>query len=467
MKKLKLRSRELRRIGFEDNALISITLNIILKNFTRNDKEKVLNDLASLIKEPTKFEKHNIYGKIVDALQPKPKSKPKIEKLNTEKKPYQIFGAKEIEDGAIAQMDTAMQLPISFQGALMPDAHEGYGLPIGGVLATKNAIIPYGVGMDIGCRMCMSIYDLPVERTLKNRNKIEKILLENTRFGKASFSKPNDHEIIERKEFQSVRFLRSLKDKAFEQLGTSGFGNHFVDVGYIEITKDDKYNLEPGIYFAILSHSGSRGIGSDIAKHYTKIAMSLCELPKGAKQLAWLDSKKEEGLEYWQAMSLAGDYAKANHEIIHKKLSKAFGEKPLAIIENHHNFAWKEVLPNGEEVVIHRKGATPAHVNDYGIIPGSMTTPAYLVKGKGSQNSLFSASHGAGRRMSRSKAKQTFTKNDLKYVLEKNDVMLIGAGLDEVPMAYKDIETVMKYQKDLVDVVGIFYPKIVRMDKGK
>jgi tRNA-splicing ligase RtcB (3'-phosphate/5'-hydroxy nucleic acid ligase) len=467
MKKLKLRSKELRRIGFDDDALISITISIVLKNFKRYQKEKVLIKLEELIKNPDKFKHLPIYGNIVNAIQPKIKTKAQKIQLQQEIKPYNIFGSKEIEDSAIHQMNVAMQLPVSTHGALMPDAHEGYGLPIGGVLATRNVVIPYGVGMDIGCRMCMSVYDLPVERTLNSKEKIKKILEENTRFGRGTFSIPDDHEVMQNEAFSSIKFIRSLKDKAFEQLGTSGFGNHFVDVGYIEIKTANRYNLSPGKYFAILSHSGSRGMGADIAKHYTKIAMSLCDLPKGAKQLAWLDLRREEGQEYWQAMSLAGKYAEANHEIIHKNLSKAFAEKPLAIIENHHNFAWKETFPDGNEVIIHRKGATPAHVDDYGIIPGSMTTPAYLVKGKGDINSLFSASHGAGRKMSRSKAKKTFTGNDLQVALEKSGVSLMGGGLDEVPMAYKDINKVMYYQKNFVEVIGIFQPKIVRMDKSR
>ena len=137
----------------------------------------------------------------------------------------------------------------------------------------------------------------------------------------------------------------------------------------------------------------------------------------------------------------------------------------FAMVENHHNFAWKEVI-NGQELIVHRKGATPAQKNVLGIIPGSMTAPGYIVKGKGNEQSLSSASHGAGRVLSRAEAKRTLTRSDLKKVLKNHGVTLIGAGMDEAPMAYKDINRVMAHQTDLIDVVGMFTPKIVRMDKG-
>jgi tRNA-splicing ligase RtcB len=163
-------------------------------------------------------------------------------------------------------------------------------------------------------------------------------------------------------------------------------------------------------------------------------------------------------------MQLAGEYSHTNHRIIHDKLAKAFGEKPLTIIENHHNFAWKEKLAEGEELIIHRKGATPAAIGDTGIIPGTMASPAYIISGKGNEDSLQSASHGAGRLMSRNKAKASFSESQMKKYLRQQDVELIGGGTDEFPFAYKDIREVMKHQKDLVNVLGVFYPKIVRME---
>jgi len=161
-------------------------------------------------------------------------------------------------------------------------------------------------------------------------------------------------------------------------------------------------------------------------------------------------------------MNLAGDYASACHEVIHKRLTKAIGAKVLAKVENHHNFAWKEML-NGEEVIVHRKGATPAGKGVMGIIPGSMTAPGFLVRGKGETSAINSASHGAGRQMSRTKAIQSITKSEMKTILKDHNVTLIGAGLDEAPMAYKDINKVMSAQTELVDVIAKFEPKMVRM----
>jgi tRNA-splicing ligase RtcB len=148
--------------------------------------------------------------------------------------------------------------------------------------------------------------------------------------------------------------------------------------------------------------------------------------------------------------------------VIHNKLVKAIGGNVLAKVENHHNFAWKEIW-NGEEVIVHRKGATPAGKGVMGIIPGSMTAPGFLVRGKGEESAINSASHGAGRQMSRTKAIQNITPADMKAILAENNVTLIGAGLDEAPMAYKDINMVMASQKELVDVVAKFTPKMVRM----
>ncbi len=255
-----------------------------------------------------------------------------------------------------------------------------------------------------------------------------------------------------------------MKDRAWQQIGTSGGGNHFVEFGIVKITTEiNEYNLPVGQYLAVLSHSGSRGLGANIARHYTKLAMDVCKLPQEAKHLAWLDLDTEAGQEYWLAMNLAGDYASACHHQIHERIAIGLRETPLAMIENHHNFAWKEKDPEGNEVIVHRKGATPAGKGVLGIIPGSMATPGFIVRGQGLAASINSASHGAGRTMSRTKAKQTILPGHVKKFLKNAGVQLIGSGLDEAPMAYKDIHQVMEYQKDLVDVLGTFMPKIVRM----
>jgi tRNA-splicing ligase RtcB len=166
-------------------------------------------------------------------------------------------------------------------------------------------------------------------------------------------------------------------------------------------------------------------------------------------------------------MELMGKYAAANHEMIHKKISKALGAKVLAGVENHHNFAWKE-QHGGREVIVHRKGATPAGPGVLGVIPGSMAAPGFVVRGKGEQQSLESASHGAGRRMSRTAARETFRWNQFKDLFAEAGVQLLSAGIDEAPGAYKDIHSVMAAQEDLVEVVARFDPKIVKMaDAGE
>jgi tRNA-splicing ligase RtcB len=384
--------------------------------------------------------------------------------------PYKIYGANYIEQGALDQMNTAMKLPISVAGALMPDAHQGYGLPIGGVLATTaNTIIPFAVGVDIACRMCMSVFDLPASMIEKEDKLLKKVLTENTFFGIGSESgKKFDDTLFDRPEWNSLKIIKDLRDKAYRQLGTSGTGNHFVEWGVLEVmSADDLMNLPVGLYLTLLSHSGSRGFGGNIADHYSKIAMNKTRLPKEAKHLAWLDMNTDEGQEYWLAMNLAGDYASANHHEIHNKIARALNQIPIKIIENHHNFAWKEQLADGTEVMVHRKGATPAGVNDLGIIPASMTQPGFVIRGKGVDAGINSASHGAGRKMSRTKAKGTITKDEWKDAIKKAGVVLIGADLDEAPQAYKDINKVIAAQTDLIHVLAKFSPKIVRMADGK
>lgn len=472
MKKLNIRNKDLKRMGIPEGKLRTEICNVCNSQFQGYKKLEVLEIIEDLIRDPQSFIKHEVLSGIAEKLADN-KSKPVAKKKRYSKSLqvpvkdllYKIYGKDLIDGAAIQQMDSAIRLPVSVMGALMADAHSGYGLPIGGVLATQNAVIPYGVGMDIGCRMCMSIYNLREDYLDKNISRFKEILIENTRFGKSEFNDIREHKILERNEFKEISFLKSLKDKAFGQLGTSGGGNHFVDVGllHVGIHQEAKLNIPAGIYVSVLSHSGSRGMGAEIARYYTNIAKKKRELGKGAANLAWLELDEEEGIEYWMAMNLAGDYASANHHIIHEKIATALDQKPLKMIENHHNFAWKEKIANGTELIVHRKGATPASRGSIGIIPGSMATPAYVVIGKGSEESLNSASHGAGRLMSRAQAKSSFSGKQLHNILSKKGIHLIGGSLDESPLAYKNIDQVMEMQKDLVEVAGVFQPRIVRM----
>jgi len=386
-----------------------------------------------------------------------------------ESAPYRIWGSG-LEADAVQQLKNGCQLPIAVAGALMPDAHVGYGLPIGGVLATHEAVIPYAVGVDIACRMKMTVLELPVTALADDQERLTRALQRETQFGVgASFKARRQHAVMDA-DWSFSKVISGLKDRAWAQLGTSGSGNHFVEFGQLTVL-DDAVGLARGEYLALLSHSGSRGSGAHIAQHYSRLARDLhTELPKELSHLAWLDLSSEAGQEYWAAMELMGQYAAANHALIHQYIARALGQEVLLDVENHHNFAWRERhrLPDGSErdVIVHRKGATPAGAGTVGIIPGSMGAPGYVVRGKGVAASLNSAAHGAGRRMSRTKAKATFNWDDTRRFLRERGVTLLSAGLDEAPMAYKNIDEVMAAQQDLVEPLARFDPKLVKMAPG-
>jgi tRNA-splicing ligase RtcB len=460
----KLSGKDLIKLGFPKTNAINIALGQITRYRKREKKEQILLEARSVLLNPDQFLGHGTWGKVAEGL-----IKPvevRLQQLRSQRVPFSVFGENEIDEVAKRQLYDALKLPISVQGALMPDAHSGYGLPIGGVLATDNAVIPFGVGVDIGCRMSLSIFDIPASYIKGKEFQLRNILKDNTAFGLTETQKTRtDHELFSRPEFQEIPILKSLKDKAYKQLGSSGSGNHFVEFGIVELV-DPKPNWElgKGSYLAVLSHSGSRGLGANIAKHYSYLATKQCPLPKHVQHLAWLDLDTHDGQEYWLAMNLAGDYAKACHDNIHHRLAKAIGKRPRLTIENHHNFAWKEVVGD-KECIVHRKGATPASVGMLGIIPGSMTAKGFIVEGKGNIESINSASHGAGRQMSRGACKNSISKSEMSKILDSYQVELIGGSVDEAPMAYKDIEKVISLQQELVNVLGTFTPKIVRMDK--
>jgi len=383
-----------------------------------------------------------------------------------ENAPYRVWG-QGLEPDALNQMANACKLPVAAAGALMPDAHVGYGLPIGGVLATHNAVIPYAVGVDIACRMKMTVLDLPLSALQNDQARLKNAIERETRFGMgATFKTKHEHPVMDA-DWKVTTVTSGLKDKAWSQLGTSGSGNHFVEFGELHVT-NDAVGLPRGAHLALLSHSGSRGSGAQIADHYSKLARRLHpELPPELANLAWLDLDTEAGQEYWSAMELMGQYAAANHALIHKSIARNLRVDVRLDLENHHNYAWKErhTLPDGRvaDVIVHRKGATPAGAGVLGIIPGSMGTPGYVVRGKGSAASLHSAAHGAGRRMSRTRAKKEFTWAMAQAFLRERSVTLMSAGLDEVPMAYKNIDEVMAAQNDLVEPLARFEPRLVKM----
>ncbi len=426
-----------------------------------HDRGQIASAVAAVFNDPGVYVKDDLRGRFAQALLNTPKT------FTPSAAPWKQWG-EDIEVEAVNQMARACQLPISVAGALMPDAHVGYGLPIGGVLATEGAVIPYAVGVDIACRMKLTVLDWPVRELDRKRDRLIRAIDDETRFGVgASFKERRQHTVLDA-DWSGSPITKSNRDRAWAQLGTSGSGNHFVEFGVLTVsTTDGVPGLAPGVYVALLSHSGSRGTGAAVCDYYSKLATAMHpELPREFRNLAWLALDSPEGQEYWSAMELMGRYAAANHALIHQHIARHLGAEVLADVENHHNFAWQErhVIGGVErDVVVHRKGATPAQVGGLGIIPGSMATPGYVVRGKGGEESLGSASHGAGRVMSRTKAVATFEWSRVNRVLKERNVHLISAGLDEVPMVYKDIHQVMAAQSDLVEVLAEFQPRLVKM----
>jgi tRNA-splicing ligase RtcB len=467
MGKNRLKGKHLRKIDFPSDIAKSTAINIMTKHYKHVPLDEKLQAIQNVLSDPSKYSDHEFLSPLARAIMGKPKMKTDYEVHMLRKEGgFSIFGQRHIGANAIEQMEMAMKLPVSVKGALMPDAHHGYGLPIGGVLAAENAVIPFGVGLDIGCRMALSIYDLPPEYIQRKEYDLQKALRRYTHFGNdGTLDFPVDHEVLGREEFSQTDLLKRLHNKAWYQLGSSGTGNHFVEFGTVEIVSENSLGLDPGNYIGLLSHSGSRGMGAAIAAMYTKIAMQKCKRPREVQSLAWLKMDEEAGQEYWLSMNLAGDYAKACHDVIHRNLERVMGLKAVCKVENHHNFAWKE-MHDGRELVVHRKGATPAAEGELGIIPGSMTSKGYIVSGLGHEGSLNSASHGAGRKMSRKEARGGITKSFMTQQLADARVKLIGGSVEESSSAYKDIEVVIASQQELVKIEGSFTPKIVRMNKS-
>ena len=453
-----MNSRQLQKLGVPKDCVKSAIAAIQTATKTGGLKGKQIKQaIKDVLERPPDFTADEHFGQFAQAViadrefvRPEPIS-------------YRTWGS-EIDEASHAQMRQACSVPMAAGAALMPDAHVGYGLPIGGVLALENAVIPYAVGVDIACRMKLSVLDLPPASLDDNFNRFKEAIDGGTRFGIGStHEKPQDHPVMDQ-DWSITRITREKKDLAWSQLGTSGSGNHFVDVGVLSLPeRDEDLGLDAGQYVAVMSHSGSRGPGAAVCHTYSGIARG--QLPAKYEDLAylsWLSLDSEAGQEYWAAMNLMGDYAAANHDVIHRLVTKLLGARILAGVENHHNFAWKETH-GGRELIVHRKGATPAGEGVLGVIPGSMASPAFIVRGRGNADSLNSASHGAGRRMSRKKAKDQYNWKATQKDLEKKGVRVLSAGADEVPGVYKNIEEVMREQADLVEIVARFDPRIVKM----
>lgn len=467
MKKIKLNKKDISKVNFSSHEVKSLCLQIFNKNYKFQSIEERIELIEKVLSDPIQYKEDEVLSPISEMLLGKTKLKSSYEvHMLKNAGDFNVYGRRHIADNAYFQMQEAMKLSIAIKGALMPDAHHGYGLPIGAVLATHNQVIPFGIGLDIGCRMALSIYPDASNFLERKSFEVQKMIRKYTHFGnEGTLAIDVDHEVLGRQEFQSTPLLKRLHSKACYQLGSSGTGNHFVEFGYIDLEDGNDLDLRPGKYLGLLSHSGSRGLGAAIAAYYTKVAKDSCKLPSSIESLAWLNLDEEAGEEYWLSMNLAGDYAKACHDVIHANLEKVLGLKSIAQVENHHNFAWNENI-DGTEYIIHRKGATPAAKGQLGIIPGSMTSQAYIVSGRGSIESLNSASHGAGRKLSRNASRQKIHIDDLKRSLLNHNVTLIGGSVEEAPDAYKDIEKVIQAQEELVKIEGTFTPKIVRMNRS-
>jgi tRNA-splicing ligase RtcB len=461
-----IQPKALTRLGYSDNMARSIAMATIAKYCKHDDQEQILSTLEDIIRHPEEYEEDRVWGKLASVLAPSVSS-PTSYSLRESSLPYSIYGTNGIDELSKRQMEVAMQLPITIAGALMPDGCAGYGLPIGGVLATEsNVVIPYAVGKDIACRMSLTILEAEPDYLEKHHDRAVKALTENTAFGlDGTLPIRMYHPLFDKCEWRDIPILKKMREKAIRQLGSSGKGNHFVDICEVTLPPHNAIGLAEGRYLGILSHSGSRGLGAAIADHFTAIAKETCRLPRQAGPFAWLSMDSDIGQEYWACMEIAGAYSAANHDCIHQNVARALRLKPLANISNHHNFAWRETLDDGTTVIVHRKGATPVHEGELGIIPGSMATTGFIVSGKESRASLFSASHGAGRTMSRLDARNSISRHALRKHLSECGVTLIGGTTEEAPMAYKDIHAVMEAQKELVNIEGTIIPKIVRMSE--
>jgi len=340
--------------------------------------------------------------------------------------------------------------------ALMPDVYLGKGALVGSVIATQDAIIPAAVGVDIGCGMGAMKLPYKADRLEGKLKKIRKDIEASIPVG-FDQNKEVETQVYNWQGWQQFKYLHSgvqdLEQKALCQMGSLGGGNHFI-----EVCLDTEDNIW------LMLHSGSRNIGNMLAQHHIKTARSLSKLADTKlpdPDLAYFVTQTPEFDRYWHDLQWAQDYARMNREIMMARFKRVVEQhiaggkptKPLLTVNCHHNYAEQEVH-YGRSVYVTRKGAVRAREEDYGIIPGSMGAKSYIVKGKGNPMSYCSCSHGAGRLMSRTKAKHAFTLDDLIHQTEGVECRKDPGVLDEIPAAYKPIEAVMAHQSDLVEIVA-------------
>jgi len=380
--------------------------------------------------------------------------------ISTERIPVKMW-LNDLEESALKQAENLANLPFSFKHvALMPDAHFGYGMPIGGVLATKGVVIPNAVGVDIGCGMCAmktNIDDLDSDNLKKIMSGIRKRIP----LGFSKHANPQSENYM-----QQLKKLPEVIERhyanALHQLGTLGGGNHFIEI---------QYGSDGCIW--VMIHSGSRNLGKQVADHYNKIAKHLNEkwhsqVP-ASWDLAFLPIETKEAKEYLEAMQYCVDYALANRKLMMERVKESFTDvlnqdfECSEIINIAHNYAaWENHFK--EDVIVHRKGATSARGGETGIIPGSQGTKSYIVEGLGNPQSFHSCSHGAGRKMGRKQAQRELDLKEEINRLDKKGILHAIRGkkdLDEAAGAYKDIDVVMDNQKDLVKILVELEPLAV------
>lgn len=373
--------------------------------------------------------------------------------VKTEKIPIKMW-LDDIEPGALKQIKNVANLPFAFSHvAVMPDAHEGYGMPIGGVLAAVNNIIPNAVGVDIGCGMCATKTSLK-ELSKTELKEILKLIRIKIPLGFKHHKKPQNVGLMpDGYDVDNMKVLRQEYNSALRQLGTLGGGNHFI-----EIQKGDDG------FIWIMVHSGSRNLGKKVADHYNKLAKELnrkMNSPVDPKfDLAFIPMDTDSAVNYFSEMNYCVDFALANRKLMLERVSESLAEVTKgnvsfgSVINIAHNYASAE-RHFGCEVIVHRKGATSAKTGEVGIIPGSQGSKSYIVEGLGNPESFMSCSHGAGRKMGRKQAQRELDFN--KEVKKLNDLGILHGiknhkDLDEAAGAYKDIDEVMKNQADLVSV---------------
>lgn len=365
----------------------------------------------------------------------------------------------EVEQSALNQLMNTANLPCVFKHvAAMPDVHFGIGATVGSVVATKGAVIPAAVGVDIGCGMMAAQLPFDASQLPDNLKALFDDISWGVPVGMNQHKKPSGYAM----QWMADSGPNDLPDdligetkRAMLQLGTLGGGNHFIEVC-----------LDTDQRVWVMLHSGSRGIGNKIGRYFIDQAKQLMEtyfIRLTDPDLAYLAEGTAQFEAYWQALQWAQAYAMENRRLMMERVLKSIAKEllgdwqapiaPELMVNCHHNYAERE-HHFGENVIVTRKGAVRAREGEYGIIPGSMGSRSYIVRGRGNLDSFCSCSHGAGRRMSRGKAKAAFTVDDLAQqtagVLCRKD----AGVLDEIPGAYKDIDRVMEHQTDLVEIVA-------------